>query len=137
MTCSSKNQSSTIQGRSSVPNVHLLDPTAQKIVLLVLANKRAFLGERGPNTWQAQQAVRRRALEVLGTLYTLLGSNCEHVASYVRNGKAASPPLAGAGVVCALGLVVVGSDMTKKAVAVGFPPAIFWQDNQNPKLINI
>ncbi len=55
---------------------------------------RVRLGKRGPESWQEQQAVRQRAVQMLGTANKPLGPNCEHIASYVRDGKPESPQLA-------------------------------------------
>lgn len=74
--------------------VHLLD---------VLNRGTVFLGQRGPESWDEQRAVRERAIYVLGTRNKPFGPNCEHIASYVRTGVAESPQLQGATLLSLIG----------------------------------
>lgn len=63
-----------------------------------------LLGQRGPWSYDEQRAVRERAIFILGTLNNPLGPNCEHIASYVRTGRAESPQLRGAGLLSLIGV---------------------------------
>jgi hypothetical protein len=69
---------------------------ARLVRLLDVLNQRTVvLGQRGPESWDEQRAVRERAIYVLGTRNNPLGPNCEHIGSYVRTGVAESPQLSG------------------------------------------
>jgi hypothetical protein len=65
------------------------------------------VGKRGPETWIEQQGVQRRAFQVLGTPYSLLQSNCEHISSFVRTGKMGSPQLLGAALLAGIGVLLL------------------------------
>jgi hypothetical protein len=54
-----------------------------------------YLGQRGPESWQEQQAVRQRALQAIGVANKALGPNCEDISSFVRTGKPESPQRVG------------------------------------------
>jgi hypothetical protein len=70
----------------------------------VLSSSIVLLGQRGPESYEEQRAVRERAIYVLGTRNNPLGPNCEHIASYVRTGVAESPQLRGAGLLSLIGI---------------------------------
>ncbi len=69
-----------------------------------VSKTQTYVGERGPSSMEAQQAIQNRALQLNGTPYNLLTHNCEHVTNYVRTGKSSSPQL---GTVVALVVIVV------------------------------
>jgi hypothetical protein len=61
-----------------------------------IPNWQQFLvGERGPEDWQSRMQVQARAHEVVsnGVVNRTLGPNCDHITSYIRNGKPESPQL--------------------------------------------
>lgn len=70
----------------------------------VLSSGTVLLGQRGPESYEEQRAIRERAIYVLGTRNNSLGPNCEHIASYVRMGIAESPQLRGAGLLSLIGV---------------------------------
>lgn len=67
-----------------------------------LARTETFIGERGPSAPAERQAIIARAVNTVGTPYDLLIRNCEHISSYVRTGKATSPQLGVALLLCVL-----------------------------------
>lgn len=73
-------------------------------LLSVLSRGNVILGQRGPESYAEQRAVRERAIYILGTCNNPLGPNCEHIASYVRTGIAESPQLRGAGLLSLIGV---------------------------------
>lgn len=73
-------------------------------LLSVLNTGTVLLGQRGPESYDEQRAVRERAIFVLGTRNNPIGPNCEHIASYVRTGIAESPQLRGAGLLSLIGV---------------------------------
>lgn len=70
--------------------------------------ERLLIGERGTTDWNEIWAIQSRALDVVarGVINRPLWPNCEHIGSYVRDGKDPSSPQlkfwAGVGVAAAL-----------------------------------
>jgi hypothetical protein len=64
-----------------------------------------YLGKRGPESWQEQQAVRQRALQAIGTPNKPFGPNCEDISSFVRTGKSESPQRVGLLLIAFVGVV--------------------------------
>jgi lecithin:retinol acyltransferase len=69
------------------------------------AGRRVEVDSRVIGGSKVQAEMVRRARSLVGRPYDLLDFNCEHYASYVQTGKAASPQLQAVGI---LALVLVG-----------------------------
>lgn len=87
-------------GTMGVCGENVVDPAKGQAARLVHLHfipnwEQLVVGERGPVDWSAQLQVQMRAREVLarGVVNRTLGSNCEHICSYIRTGKSDSPQL--------------------------------------------
>jgi len=70
-----------------------------------------LVGERGTTDWNEALEIQARARDVVarGVANRALGPNCEHIGSYIRHGKPASPQLRAAGAIAALILLFLGA----------------------------
>jgi len=62
---------------------------------LILDHDRLLVGQRGTKDWEAVRDIQARAWEVVRrqVVNRTLDQNCEHIVSYIRQGKAESPQL--------------------------------------------
>jgi hypothetical protein len=87
-------------GAIGLSGENVIDPveaqTTQLVHLHSIPNwQQLLVGERGPEDVFVQAQVQQRAWKVVteSIVHRTLWSNCEHICSYIRTGKAESPQL--------------------------------------------